>query len=509
MLSSCSSDDLVLTQASSEYFKVVGGDTIVIDGKAVSAKFSVTADCYWTIAKVAWPDLQVTPDRGEGSGIVAITTSQNNTPFRRQGILKVVTGEGIAKVMTVRQMPGDVQMSLSVVDKLTFGTEGGDNVVSVSCNTAWKVSGGSDWCSFEGNDPEATALASLAESLGGTVPMSYVPTGYLNGSFTVKALPNPSTSTRTAKITVTPLDGKPVTFVVEQNDKAISLSVSPQSLSFAAIDQQMKTIGIVCNDDWTIVATHDWLNLSVLSGSGDGSAMVGCEPNNTGLPRQGEVIVQSGGKLERISVTQAAREIESVLVLSPHMVTFKASGMEEHEVSVICNDEWIAQSSDSWLHLSELHGYGDGMFIVYSDMNDTGEERWGTIIVRSGRMEAMIEVVQNPAEPATITVPQITGIRKDQAVVSFTYDSEIPVTVYGICYSSETEHPDMNSSPYVSLTGSDTQGSPMIELTGLSKETTYYVRAFVKRPGEDVQYSETAVFTTLSGKPGENDNVTP
>jgi hypothetical protein len=49
----------------------------------------------------------------------------------------------------------------------------------------------------------------------------------------------------------------------------------------------------------------------------------------------------------------------------------------------------------------------------------------------------------------------------------------------------------------------------MIELTGLSKETTYYVRAFVKRPGEDVQYSETAVFTTLSGKPGENDNVTP
>ena len=120
----------------------------------------------------------------------------------------------------------------------------------------------------------------------------------------------------------------------------------------------------------------------------------------------------------------------------------------------------------------------------------------------------MIEVVQNRAELAMLTVPQIISKGRYDAVVSFSFDSELPVTIYGICFSTDTEQPDIESHPYVSQTGTATQGTPTFNLANLSSGTTYYMRAFaISAVG--IQYSNNVQFTTYSGIPDEGDNVSP
>lgn len=501
MYSSCSEEDTSLVLGSSEYFKILG-DTIVIPADATSAKFNISSENQWSIvvdknyieettgiAKV-WSDLQVTPNLGQGNGIVKITTSTNDGRWKREARLWVKTLGGISKKITVRQL-SIVDFNLSVNDKVTFGLDGGTNIISVTSNTKWTVTGGSDWCTFSVND-DATKTG--AEN---------------NGYITVRVPTNPSTATRTATITVTPEGGKAQSFTVEQNDKVITLSASPLSLSFAAVEWLEKSIGIVCNDDWSIVASNDWVRLSTLSGNGNDNVYVYCEPNETGIERSATLIVQSGGKSVTVSVWQeAGQHHDQFLVVSPEHLTFKASASEEHEISILCeNMEWTAVSSDSWLHLSELKGYGEGHIIAYCDMNDTPEDRWGYIRVESGGQEKVIEVTQLRAEPVVFTTPQVISKDKYMAVVSFSFSSEIPVSIYGVCYSKDNEHPDKDSD-HASKDDKVTQGTPTLELMDLTPGTTYFMRAFAIT-ATGVEYSNTVEFTTLSGKPGEDDNVTP
>ena len=81
-----------------------------------------------------------------------------------------------------------------------------------------------------------------------------------------------------------------------------------------------------------------------------------------------------------------------------------------------------------------------------------------------------------------------------------------PVTEYGVCYNT-TGQPTINDVRQ-SESGSATQGSPSISLTGLAYSTTYYVRAYAKS-AVGVQYSEAQSFTTANNWPGSDDVITP
>lgn len=491
IFNSCGSDEIITAQPSTEYFKIVG-NTIVIDGKATSAQFNVSADCYWTITTEGWTDLQVTPDRGEGSQMVKITTSENSTPTFREGKLTLSTSEGITKVMIVRQLPGEVELKLSVADTLSFGKEEGSNIVTVTSNSDWTVSGGSDWCRFAVNGDTTLTESSL------------------NGSITVSVDENPVATTRKTILTVTPSGGTPVSFVVKQSDKIISVSASPQSLYFNAIGEQTKQVKIICNDAWTIISSEDWVNLSILNGTGDGTVDVTCDANETGESRNATLLVQAGGEKYPISVSQSKQDaIEITLNVSPEELFFSALGTESHEVKVFCNESWTAKvSSGNWLHLNVYNGVGDGKILVTCDANNTENNRETYITIMSGDIPKTVKVSQSKAAAPTLSTVVVTKINKGSATFAASYTSPLTVSEYGFCYATHSS--PSTSDTKVRSTNADGSGRFTVTLPAntLTRGVNYHVRAYAISP-VGISYSESTTFVYEGDAPDSDDIDTP
>ena len=105
---------------------------------------------------------------------------------------------------------------------------------------------------------------------------------------------------------------------------------------------------------------------------------------------------------------------------------------------------------------------------------------------------------------ATVTTNNVTDIIQTTATCGgeVTSDGGAAVTARGVCWST-SQNPTVSDSHTTDGSGT---GSFTSNITGLTENTTYYVRAYATN-SEGTSYGEQKSFTTLSGGGGDHDYV--
>lgn len=328
--------------------------------------------------------------------------------------------------------------------------------------------------------------------------------GSQNATISVTLNPS-STATRTAVITVKNTSGTIVRDVtITQSPNAESLDLSMSTMSFTN-DAGSQDVTITSNTHWTITGSASWMTLSKTEGDNNGSVRVTVEANKSKQEREAVLtFTGTGGITKQLAVKQQA-DTSTNFNVSPTQLSANApAGTVQF---IITGDaQWTISSNKNWATPNTTYGEGNASIVV-SLTDNTSEEARETIITISSNTKSETVTIRQGAG----TKPAITGMNvnyngKTGAEVTFTYSSMFPVTEYGVCYNT-TGQPTVNDVCQ-SVSGSATQGSPSISLTGLAYSTTYYIRAYAKS-AVGIQYSEARSFTTANNWPGDDDVVTP
>ena len=327
-----------------------------------------------------------------------------------------------------------------------------------------------------------------------------------NQNATITVSPNPSsTATRTAIIKVSNTSGTIVRDVtVSQSPNAESLELSMTTMNFTNVAGS-QDVTITSNTHWTITGSASWLTLNKTEGDNNGSVRITVEANTAKSER--EVVLTftgSGGISKQLTVRQQGDTSTDFRVSTTELSANAPAGTVQF--NIIGDAQWTISSNKSWATTNTTYGEGNANIIVTLTDNTSEESREAVITVSSNTKSETVIIRQSAGTKPTITGLNVNYDNKNSAVVSFSYSSMFPVTEYGVCYNTSGQ-PTINDA-HQSESGSTTQGSPSITLTGLAYSATYYVRAYAKS-AVGIQYSEAVSFTTANDRPGSDDNVTP
>ncbi|MCR4919621.1 MAG: hypothetical protein K5928_07410 [Prevotella sp.] len=336
-------------------------------------------------------------------------------------------------------------------------------------------------------------------------------TGRGTQNATVTAEVNPSSTTsRSATISVQKTDGTITrTVTLTQSANTEQLSVSPNTLSFTS-DGGTSSASVISNTHWTVDGGADWIeSITPMEGDGNGSLTIRTKANLTENNLEATLTLRSsGGMAVPLKVTQAG--MVAKLSVSPTSISATATSAT-YQIAIETNVAWTAHSNQSWAILSETAGSVSKTIDIHVADNLLLSPRDADITISySTGKQAVAHITQSAGERPVIgslNEANITNVTKTEATVSFSFQSMYDVIEYGVCYSSTSTSPT-TSGAHLGQSAMDKQGTASLRLTGLDAGTTYYIRAYaVSAVG--TQYSNSLSFTTVSGWPGEDDNVTP
>ena len=117
-LSGCKSDDETQAKPAKEFLKVEGGD-IEIRANEETKEVAITADCAWTVTYDGGDEadggfgnkITVQPLKGNGNGVLVITTNQNTSMSDRNASIILTSDGGLKQKISVRQTSSDPSMS--------------------------------------------------------------------------------------------------------------------------------------------------------------------------------------------------------------------------------------------------------------------------------------------------------------------------------------------------------------------------------------------------------------
>ena len=359
--------------------------------------------------------------------------------------------------------------------------------VQASPNCEWSVSCGESW------------VSNMAPSSG---------RGSREVTITLSGVNPSSQSPRTATITVRNSSGsitRDVTLTQMANTEY--LEISGESLQTFTNKADSRNVMIRSNTHWTVGITGntDWISVTPTEGDNDGSITVSANDNTTNEERTAVVTLKGAlGTSKELTVRQVAGTLE--FETKELSFTNKA---ESRKVAIHSNTHWTISitGNTDWISVTPMEGNNDGSITVAVKANTTNTEQEAMVTVNgTGGLSDVLKVIQAAASAPTISLPQVLSYTTDEATVSFTFDSVLPVTSCGVCYSTERKTPDIKQD--VSVAASSTTSPVQVTLTGLSSGTTYYVYGYVITTAGE-QYSEAVTFTTRSRWPNADDVVTP
>jgi mannan endo-1,4-beta-mannosidase len=164
---------------------------------------------------------------------------------------------------------------------VSFGSAASSSAVAVTANVSWTVTDNQTWLSAS--------------------PV----TGANNGSFTVSAIANTGTASRTGTVTLTGAGLTRTVAVTQAGTTASSLTISATSLALAS-GATSGTFSITSNVSWTVADDQSWITVSPASGSNNSAVTVSATANPATTSRSGTVTVSGGSITRTVAVTQAA-----------------------------------------------------------------------------------------------------------------------------------------------------------------------------------------------------------
>ena len=344
---------------------------------------------------------------GTGNGNISYSAAGNPSAAGRTATITVTPSSGAARTLVVSQLGGQLNISPSSANAQPTGDSGAITVNSTDPSLQW-VAASSDntW---------------LTVTAGGT--------GIGPASVQWAAAANTTPNTRTAIITVSPLDGTGNTFAVTQQGQTIngSISISPSSLNIDAAggSGSLQVISAGQPLSWTAKSGDAWLTVPAgTSGTGNGPIPYTGAPNPAATTRTATITVTpSQGSVATISVTESG----GVLVVSPPSSTVPASGGGD-SISLTTTDsalQWTAVSSQTWVTITGgKSGAGPGAVTWTAAANTANLARSATITITPFRGTGQVVTINQSApivgtlslNPASAPVPASISVGSTQVI---------------------------------------------------------------------------------------------
>ena len=269
------------------------------------------------------------------------------------------------------------------------------------------------------------------------------------------------------------------------------------------------------NCEWTITWNELWIrSVSPAKGRGKSSATITFDVNpSSSTARKATLTVSNANSniIRTVTLTQAASS-EYIEISGEATLNFSYHA-DSRIVPIRSNTQWevevtITNGSSDWLQVSPPMGSNDGNITLTTKNNNSNVEQRAKLTIKgAGGITKELTVVQSAAPEPTLTRPQITNESTDGAVVSFTFDSVIPIASCGICYTTEQGYPDHTKD--ITITAAAATSPVTVTITGLVSGNTYYVYGYIITSAGTSFYSEIATLKTVSRWPSEDDIITP
>jgi len=371
-----------------------------------SLSVSVESTRPWnvSVASNAQSWLSVSPSSGTNRGSFTVTASTNPNAVHRTGRITVSTAAPGAVSQHIDVTQAGAPPSVTIQNRFLLDTYRETQVtLSVSSNTTWNIP--------VSNDPSWLPIHSWA------------PTNRVrNGTVTVRALQNPSATTRTGSITVSAPGATPSTAEVVQPGAPARLSLNPTNgWPAPATGGSSDTINITANRGWIITSSDPgWLNATNITPAiaanrtGNGSFRITATANSGATQRSGSITVSIPGTSlsQSISVTQLSLPATlSISPIWPGTTWSVGTGGGSRIITVSTNRIWTASATSNipgWLSVSPSGGpVGGGEFLVSVTANSGVNARSGTITVSAGGISLPFMVSQAGGD-ATLRVTPTT-----------------------------------------------------------------------------------------------------
>ena len=280
-LSGCKSDDETQAKPAKEILKVEGGN-IEIRANEETKEVAITADCAWTVTYDGGDfgnALTVQPLKGNGNGVLVITTNQNSSMSDRNASIILTSDGGLKQKISVRQTSSDPGMTVTKKLYEFEAIPSASQLLTITSNTNWNITmpSGVDWIH-------------LSQTSGN------------GGSSAVEITCDEIQTDADRSATFTIQYGSNSTEIeVRQEGKTnITLSVTPDELPTFTPDGGTQIVKVQSNAAWRAFvpsSAQRWLHIEPASGVGNGEIKVKCDEHmDTTRDRITVLIVVAGSQ---------------------------------------------------------------------------------------------------------------------------------------------------------------------------------------------------------------------
>lgn len=377
--------------AVSDDYLSADSSAITMEHSAGSILLNIFSNVDWEIDNdLDW--LTISPNSGEGDGVITIAYSANTGDTKRTGSFTLSSPEHPevpSFIVHVAQNAAPAVEDYLSTDKasINVGHTAASTTLQVSSNVSWTAATAQGWITISpmsGTGDKTLAItiaANMGESRTGLIYLS-CPT-------------NPELS---ASVMVNQSAGN-------------YIALDPDSLVFDHVADSQSVI-VSSNQTWEVVLTDDWVSVSPMSGSGDGVLNVSVPAYSGQTDRETTIIVQtSDGQIAAsANVLQTGQAVTHELSCDISAITSPKAG-KTMQMHITGNVGWTITKNQSWVSVSPVSGTGDATINV-------------TIAENTGLARRVASIVITPdvgdLSPITIDVQQESGhyLRVDPDSVS-------------------------------------------------------------------------------------------
>lgn len=391
-----------VSQAGAPLLEVTPTNLSMSSNGGSSGSFTITsANLTWNITGIpAWADL--TPvTTGTGTQTITVTTNSANTSTDpRSATLTVSSGGATPSIDVIITQEGASVLSVDPSSiSLTYqnGSSGSFNINAA--NVTWRI-----------------------ENIPGWLTITPVTTGTSSQIITVTAnTENPSTSVRTADLTIT--DDNITRTVTVTQDGAPLLEIDSTSISLRYQNLSESSFTLTSeNIQWNITGVPTWLSVTPANGTSTQLISVKTTEENPSTSARSVTltVTDTDNNLTRtLTVTQAGHP--SLEVGTSNVAIGYKNGSIESFLVISYNLTWTITGKPDWLDVSPLTGGSQtntSITLTTIGDNPTTTERVATLIVTGGGITKEVTITQSGAPDLTV----------DQTSMSIGYQSGLSST---------------------------------------------------------------------------------
>lgn len=222
----------------------------------------------------------------------------------------------------------------------------------------------------------------------------------------------------------------------ETSPSASSSVIKIEENNYPIIPQQGGSVSIsfTAPNNWSAMMVNDradnWLSITPTSGnSGKATITITATANETTDERNATVLLKSGNSQTEIVVVQKQKDALTV-TSSKYEVPSKGGNIN---VEVKANINYEVEIKSDWIKQTEnksTRTLASNILNFTVDLNDTGEKREGTIIIKSANLSETIKVYQDFGDYITLTqknftLPEAGGVIDIEIKSTINYESKV------------------------------------------------------------------------------------